>query len=170
MTDFNVAWSCPYCGRIEAPAAQRSCPECGEKMQRCSRYEWFLADELERQLHSAGLGFVLEEQWPFEDHRGFTWYFDLRVDIYGARSAMPIGYLIEVDGSGHAGQKKYSGPGGGYTRDYDKEYEYNEKTPRDRWLPLMRLSNEQCARRGGAVRLTVAEIVEDLRRKVERRS
>ena len=40
MTNVNVAWSCPECGRIEAPATEKYCPTCATKMQRCSRYEW----------------------------------------------------------------------------------------------------------------------------------
>jgi hypothetical protein len=171
MTNINVAWSCPECGRIEAPATEKYCPTCATKMQRCSRYEWFLADEIQRQLEQSGRSFLIEEQWPFEDHRGFTWYFDLRVDMFGTKQGgCRAGYLIEVDGRDHAAQKVYGGPGGGYTKDYDKEYEYNEKTPREQWLPLKRVANEDCARRGDAVRYTAAIIVDELCRLADRYS
>lgn len=163
-----VAWCCQNCGRYEAPSDQRSCPDCGEKMQRCSRYEWFLADALTAELLKRGRSFRLDEQWSFYDHRGFCWYFDLRVWVDGpnrgdgCKPSGGAGLLIEVDGATHARQKKYKGPGGGYTRDYDKKYEYDKTTPRGSWLDQKHIPNEECARKGGAVHRTAERLADDI--------
>ena len=157
-----VAWYCERCGRQELPAGDNWCPKCGDKMQRCSRYEWFLSDALEAELEKRGVEFWVEEQYPFTDHRGFLWYFDLRVWCESKTAHGSYGWLIEIDGPGHSQQKKYKGPGGGYTRDEDKVYEYNAECPRATWCALIRVTNEDCARKGGAVYRTAERLVSEL--------
>lgn len=123
MGNATVAWHCPICGRIEAPAGQRHCPKCGQTMQRCSRYEWFLADELRAFLNHTQREYQLQEQYPIRDHRGFTWYWDIFVWIQGSSVFGGYGELIDINGPNHGAQRRYSGPGGGYTRDDDKHWE-----------------------------------------------
>jgi len=108
---------------MEGGPKEKSCPVCGAKRIRVSRYEWFLADALKRQLAETDRTFSVAEQWPLPDHRGFTWYFDLAVRVKGASIYGGVTELIEVQGPTHANQPNYSGAGGGYTRDYDKHWE-----------------------------------------------
>ena len=123
-TNDLVAWHCQACGRYLAPRNEKYCPDCGEKMQRCSRYEWFLCDALRTILEHTGAVFEIKEQYPLMDHRGFEWYFDLCVKILNpAPHSEFSNMLIEIDGADHDRQKRYSGPGGGYTRDKDKHWE-----------------------------------------------
>lgn len=163
-----VAWYCQECGRQELPPDERYCPACGEKMQRCSRYEWFLADALAAEFVKRGRTFRIDEQWWFVDHRGFRWYFDLRVWVDGpcpSDGTKPdggAGRLVEINGPEHSRQKKYSGPGGGYTRDEDKQYEYDKATPRGSWLDAFCVSNDECARKGGVVYRTAEKLANSL--------
>ena len=120
-----AAWWCFNCGRVEAQRDNRICPNCGEKMQRSSRYEWFLADELKNLLSLLcdDRKWSLTQQFPIEDHRGFIWYWDIAVRIEGRSIYGGYTEVIDVNGIDHTRQKKYSGPGGGYTRDQDKSGE-----------------------------------------------
>lgn len=70
------------------------------------------------------------------------------------------GLLIDVNGPDHLVQKTYGGPGGGYTRDYDKVWELGQqrwhKRGWDHWIVL----NSDCRR--DVVEATAATIVEHL--------
>lgn len=116
------AWYCQRCGRL-TDNGDNSCPRCGNKRQRVSRYEWFLSDALQEFLIKAGRSFRIIEQWPLRDHRGHVWYFDILVNVQDKNGKGGISQLIEVNGPDHLQQKAYKGPGGGYTRDYDKRWE-----------------------------------------------
>lgn len=135
---MSKAWYCQNDGRMEDDEG-KDCSQCGEKRQRVSRFEWFLADALHEYLHSQGADFKITEQWPLGDHRGFNWYFDLCVRVGSFHQ------LIEVDGADHQQQASYKGPGGGYTRDYDKEWElFSVQKYHKFGYGLMRLKNEEC--------------------------
>lgn len=127
-------------------------------MHRCSRFEWFLEDALYDELSATGRKFKLRPQYPVMDHRGFEWFWDLGVWVDGSSYHGGSGLLIDVNGPNHLVQKTYSGPGGGYTRDYDKVWEL--KTQRwhkhgwDHWI----VQNDQCRRSGGSVYKTAAAI------------
>ncbi|GAB4347934.1 MAG: hypothetical protein Fur0042_14580 [Cyanophyceae cyanobacterium] len=154
---------CQTCGRKELPANKKCCPDCGEKVQKCSRYEWFLADELKRRLDFRSREYCIQEQYPLHDHRGFNWYFDIYVWVQGASIYDGYGELIEVNGDDHKKQKLYRGPGGGYTRDDDKKWELiNSSSLREKGIYTRTLSNEQCAKKGGNVYRTADAIIEDL--------
>lgn len=143
----TIAWHCPDCGRME-DTATRKCPTCGEKRQRVSRFEWFLADALTHELTRRDRTFDVFEQWPLEDHRGFTWYFDLAVWVKGNSMYGGVTVLIEVDGSSHDNQKKYTGQGGGYTRDSDKHWEaFSNQRLHKQGYDFMSVPNEECRMR-----------------------
>ena len=165
MSDVNVAWYCQECGRVEAPAAEKWCPDCGDRMQRCSRYEWFLADALEHHLWARGCPFKIKQQYRLYDHRDFFWYFDIMVEAKGPAGKV-WAFFIEVNGSQHGEQKVFSGQGGcGMTRDDHKRWEFNEQMAHQP-CDLIYVSNEDCAKRGGAVEGTAEDIVERLCRRV----
>lgn len=162
-----VAWYCGYCcKRREQKPSDKYCPDCGDKMQRCSRYEWFLfdaiSDLLDEQLGNGGREYRLEAQYPVHDHRGFDWYFDLFVWVKGKSSFGGYGELIEINGSTHDNQPKYSGRGGGYTRDYDKHWEvFSNQRLHKRGIDYRVLSNEECSMRNvkNTANKLVAEII-----------
>lgn len=159
----NVAWYCQECGRIEKPPEEKYCPGCGRKMQRCSRYEWFLIDELYRLLSLQGREFRIYPQYPVADHRGFTWYFDIFVWVNGRSIYGGYGELIEVNGSSHAKQKRYRGPGGGYTHDYDKRWEVISNLRfHKRGIETRVVSNEECSKKNDFVYHTAIAIVDEL--------
>jgi hypothetical protein len=134
-----VAWYCDMCGRMEGAAEERECPDCGSRRHRVSRYEWFLADALERELATTGRDFVIIEQWELPDHRGFSWFFDLAVLVGG------ITDLIEIQGPLHARQKTYSGKGGGYTRDEDKRWEvFSVRELHKQGFDLREINSDDC--------------------------
>lgn len=161
MNEENVAWHCMECGRVEAPADQKHCPDCGTKMQRCSRYEWFLSDELEKALNLLGAKFTIIEQYPIPDHRGFNWYFDIYVWVEGHSYFRGYGEIIEVNGASHQSQKKYSGKGGGYTRDFDKHWEaFANYRLHKRGIEYRTVDNENCKRSN--VHQTALEIADEL--------
>lgn len=163
LGDDKVAWYCQVCGRREGPAQARLCPNCGQKMQRCSRYEWFLIDELQHLLTLKEAEFRLQPQYPVCDHRGFIWYFDIFVWVKGASRYGGYGELIEINGPNHAHQPKYRGPGGGYTRDDDKYWEaVGRQRLYRRGIEMRTLTNVECARRGDAVYYTAIAIVDEL--------
>jgi hypothetical protein len=161
-----VAWRCPECGRREAPRDERYCRVCYSKMVRCSRFEWFLSDALRGELAKSGRDFEIIEQRAFRDHRGFDWYFDISVWVRGSSAFGGYGELIEVDGTNHANQQRYSGKGGGYTRDQDKEWELrnNLRIHRRGW-EIRHVPNDDC-RRVAAGR-TAALICADLIRRAD---
>lgn len=162
-TSYKAAWYCKECGRQEQPPDQKECPECGMKMQRCSRYEWFLFDELRHYLELSGREFRLLQQYSIEDHRGFFWYFDIFVWVKGHSFYRGYGELIEVNGPDHATQAKYSGPGGGYTRDQDKRWEvYNNLQLHKKGIEIRTVTNDECTKKGNAVRYTAMTIVDEL--------
>jgi len=121
------------------------CPTCQTKRQRVSRYEWFLADALHEELLMAtNRPFRITEQWEMPDHRGFSWYYDLAVHVTGKSSSKGHTVLIEVNGSDHDRQAVYSGPGGGYTRDYDKEWEFGQRGLHKKGYSVEVVTNEDC--------------------------
>lgn len=159
----KVAWYCQSCGRLECPLKEKCCPKCGRKMQRCSRYEWFLFDELDRLLALKDRGYRIQAQYPVADHRGFDWYFDIYVWVKGKSIYGGYGELIEVNGPDHAKQKRYSGAGGGYTRDYDKKWEVISNRRLHRLgIETRTVLNEECAKRDNAVYHTAIQIVDEL--------
>lgn len=132
-------------------------------MQRCSRYEWFLFDELKYLLKLSGRNFRIKQQYPIRDHRGFNWHWDIYVWLEGKSIYGGYHQLIDVNGRDHDFQKKYSGPGGGYTRDYDKHWEvFNNHGLHKRGWGVAYAKNEECARRGGRVRETALSMMGDL--------
>jgi hypothetical protein len=159
----NVAWYCQDCGRQEQPPDGKFCPDCGRKMQRCSRYEWFLFDELDHLLALQDREYRIQAQYPVTDHRGFNWYFDIYVWVKGKSVHGGYGELIEINGSDHARQKPYSGDGGGYTRDYDKRWEVisNLRMHR-RGIETRTVSNDECTKKGDAAYHTAIAIVDEL--------
>jgi hypothetical protein len=159
----NVAWYCQDCGRIEQPPDERYCPDCGKQLQRCSRYEWFLIDALSYLLALSGREFRLIPQYPIRDHRGFNWHFDIFVWVKGNSLYGGYGELIEVNGPNHARQKRYTGSGGGYTRDYDKEWEtVSNLRMHKRGIETRTVSNEECTKKGDVVYYTAIAIVDEL--------
>jgi len=159
------AWWCSHCwDRHELPAGgdrrrRKPCPDCGEKLHRVSRYEWFLEDALNAALEAAGADHRIRPQFPVEDHRGFTWYWDLGVWVNGGSAFNGYGLLIDVNGRDHLEQRHYTGAGGGYTRDYDKVWELGQqqwhKRGWDHWI----VPNDLCRRAGNVVHVTAQEIV-----------
>lgn len=118
-TDYSVktnAWHCLNCGRMEDNEG-RDCTRCYGKRIRVSRYEWFLADAIRKALWDEGIGdYEIIEQWPIDDHRGFTWHFDLMVFVPGSNFFGGHHELIEINGSTHE-------TAGGEYRDMDKRWE-----------------------------------------------
>lgn len=78
---------------------EKVCPNCGNHRIPSSRYEWHLADALGSVLNGVGFPYLITEQWPLRDRRGFEWFFDLRVAVMSKRVASE---LIEVNGLSHA--------------------------------------------------------------------
>jgi hypothetical protein len=157
-------WHCHECGRIDAVVQDRRCPDCGEKVRACSRYEWFLADALRTQLRILGRpSFSVREQYPIKDHRGFTWYWDLFIWVDGASSCGGYGELIDVQGPQHDRQAKYSGPGGGYTRDYDKWWEaFSVLNLEEQGIWCRYVPNDKCRMTDGIVYWTANEIAREI--------
>jgi hypothetical protein len=141
-----VAWYCQSCGRIEAAWNARDCPKCGARMQRCSRYEWFLCDSLQTILAFQGADFDLYQQYPVLDRRGFTWFFDIYVWVRGNSFHGGYGELIEINGQTHITQKPYARIG--YTRDFDKYAEtiYFHRF-QDSGIHHRTVSNEECTKK-----------------------
>jgi hypothetical protein len=129
-------------------------------MQRCSRYEWFLSDAIRKHLQETGRNFRIKEQYKILDHRGFYWYWDLFVWIEGKSLFNGYGELIDVQGPQHSKQKKYSGPGGGYTRDYDKEWEVRQQRLHKQGIETRYINNDECKLR--IVDHSAKEIVNEL--------
>lgn len=160
----SKAWHCQRCGRME-DTKDNVCPECGGKRQRVSRYEWFLADALRDFFAKSGRSFKITEQWQLRDHRGYIWYFDLLVSVRG-ESSSGISQIIEVDGADHKRQKRYSGPGGVYTRDYDKEWElFSVQKYHKSGYFLTRVTNEDC--RMKVVRATAERLGNEIIKKAD---
>lgn len=156
----TAAWFCAMCGRMEDNDG-RKCPNCGEKRQRCSRYEWFLADALRDELTRRGRTFRITEQYEMPDHRGFSWYFDLAVRVNGSTYGGQHTELIEVNGSDHARQKTYRGPGGGYTRDDDKHWEaFSNNRLHKKGFDIRTVDNDDCRLR--VVKATAARIATEI--------
>jgi len=163
LNSETVAWFCQNCGRKELPKDMRICPSCGERMQRCSRYEWFLIDELNRLLRLYDRCYRIQPQFPIQDHRGFTWHWDVRVWVEGESYYKGFGLLIEVDGPRHKKQKRYKGPGGGYTRDEDKEWEaFTNYKLHKKGYDTYVVNNEDCSKKNDAVHVTALEILAEL--------
>ena len=141
----KAAWFCKYCReKIEQPSDNPYCPNDGTKMLGCSHYEWNLERAMFNYLtQERGEGtFRIENQYPVPDFsRPFTWWFDLRIWVNGKNSLGGYGVFIEIDGRDHSEQKEYSGLGGGYTRDYDKEWNLNKF---ENGMELIRVSNVDC--------------------------
>ena len=158
----NVAWYCQVCGRQERPAQARIC-RCGQKMQRCSRYEWFLIDELQHLLTLKERDFRLHPQYPLPDRRGFIWYFDIFVWVNGASRFGGSAELIEINGPDHARPPRYRGPGRGYTRDDDKYWAaIGHERLYKQGIEIRTLTNAECAKRGDAVYYTAIAIVDEM--------
>lgn len=139
------AWNCEWCGRMEDAGTQR-CPECETKgrktkRQRCSRYEWFLADALEEVLSAQDRDYSILEQWEMPDHRGFTWYFDLCVWVRGKSSYGGHSLLIEVNGASH------DVADGHYDRDMDKDWEFHSRGLHRKGYSIQFVTNDECRQR-----------------------
>ncbi len=161
MNAINVAWHCPKCGRIQAPKGNNRCQRCASKMVRCSRYEWFLADKLREYLSKCGKKFIVIEQYPIDDHRGYKWRWDVFVWVEGSSWYGGYGEVIDIQGPDHKRQKKYSGPGGGYTRDYDKYWvTFELHKLHKRGIGSRYIENEDCNRKN--VDETAKRIVDEL--------
>ncbi len=130
------AWNCEWCGRME-DAAKQKCPKCGTKRQRCSRYEWFLADALEKVLEQSGRDYTIQEQWEMPDHRGFVWYYDLAVWVRGKGFHQGYTFLIEVNGADHDAER-------GSARDADKEWEFGARGLHKKGYVVEVVRNEDC--------------------------
>lgn len=155
------AWYCQICGRVEAPKNEAHCPDCDTKMQRCSRYEWFLIDELEILLELSDRDFNIIPQYPIKDHRGFNWYWDIYIWLAGASLYGGYSELIDINGPDHNRQKKYSGPGGGYTRDKDKHWEaFSNLKLHKQGFGVTYIQNDDCKKKN--IKLTALEIMGDL--------
>ena len=136
--EYTKAWYCSECGRME-DNSEYKCPECSTKRQRVSRYEWFFSDALGDYLFEADRNYIITEQWPILDHRGFYWYFDILVTVYGEYG---INCVIEIDGVDHQKQKKQTVCK--MTRDEDKQYEfYNQNYHKNRYY-ILRVNNDDC--------------------------
>jgi hypothetical protein len=160
MSDTAAYWCSSCWERHELPPKRTvKCPDCGDKLRRCSRYEWFLIDALEQAATATGRGFRLIPQYPIHDHRGFAWYWDVFIWINGTNDYGGAGLLIDVDGSDHARQPKYRGPGGGYTRDYDKQWETNKQRLYHKNIHSEKVTNDDCRMKGRAVYATAGAIV-----------
>lgn len=139
---------CHTCGRMEGEDSQ-TCPDCGARRQHVSRFEWFLADAIEDRLRALNLRYQIEPQYRITDPRSFTWYFDMRVDVYGRRH---VADLIEVNGASHLGQK---------TRDDEKWRAYRDGCESN--VAYRIVANRDC--RQVVVSTTAARIVADLIRR-----
>lgn len=80
---------------------KKYCPNCDTKIQRCSRYEWFLINELINALKDSEVNFLLEEQSPLNSGLGFSWHFDFFVWVWGKNSRGCYGEYIEINGPNH---------------------------------------------------------------------
>lgn len=164
----TAAWWCPRCwDRHELPGVSRTrskkaCPNCGAKMHRCSRYEWFLEDALCSAIEASDRTFRIRPQYPVYDHRGFSWFWDIGIWVDGASIHGGSGLLIDVNGPDHLLQKNYGGPGGGYTRDYDKVWELGQQRFHKRGWDHLIVLNEDCARRENRVFFTANDIASRL--------
>lgn len=157
MEKNTKASICKKCGRLETPEKIDYCPECGEKAYQCSRYEWFLQDSLSSALRASRRVFRIEPQYIIRDHRGFEWIWDLYVYVKGSSSFGGINMVIDIQGPNHKKQKIYSGPGGGYTRDDDKEWEIRKKAGNWEWRYF---ENDECQKR--IVTITAGELADEL--------
>jgi hypothetical protein len=102
-------------------------------------------------------------QYPISDHRGFYWYWDFYIYLQGDSAFGGIHLLVDINGRDHDFQKKYSGPGGGYTKDYDKHWVvFNEHKLHKQGWEVQYYKNEECTRRGGIVRDTAYGLIGDL--------
>ena len=159
----TVAWHCSKCGRVEAGIKEKYCPNCGTKMQRCSRYEWFLSDEIRKLLKESKRKYKIIEQYPINDHRGFNFYWDLYIWVDGKSHYGGYGEVIDINGKDHDKQKNYSGPFGGYTRDDDKYWEtFNNQMLHKFGIDVRYIPNEDCMRKTGTVYTTAKKVVSDL--------
>jgi len=163
MSDTAAYW-CSECWKRHELPPQRTvkCPDCGERLRRCSRYEWFLIDALDMALKATGRNYKIVPQYPIDDHRGFTWYWDVYVWVDGTSPYGGAGALIDVDGPDHSRQKKYTGPGGGYTRDRDKVWETNQLRLHRRGIHHEKVTNDDCRLKGRVVFATAGSIVKRL--------
>jgi hypothetical protein len=159
------AWYCQQCGRME-DTEDNWCPECDNKRQRVSRFEWFLSDALREFFTKSGRSFRIIEQWSISDHRGFDWYFDLLVNVQDKDGKGGISQIIEVNGPDHQRQKRYKGPGGGYTRDYDKKWElFSNLQYHKCGYFLTSVDNEECRMR--VVRETAERLGTEILKKAD---
>jgi hypothetical protein len=170
VNDRTDAFWCPRCWErheLPPPRSKRSsppCPGCATKLRRCSRFEWFLIDALGLALEATGRDFKIIPQYPVHDHRGFEWYWDLFVWVDGKSVHGGTGLLIDVNGPNHELQPRYSGAGGGYTRDYDKTWEVGQQRFHKRGIDHMIVLNDDCRKKGDAVYATAGGIAKWLDR------
>ena len=154
-----VAWYCQSCGRMEAKRDVYGCPHCGKKMQRCSRYEWFLHDSLKTILAFQGADFDLRQQVPVRDRRGNTCYFDLYVWVKGSSVHGGYGELINVNGPGCRNQERHSP--GARSRDTDSQwYVVSNLQLQHPGIQTRLVLSEECAR--NKVFYTAVDIADEL--------